>query len=93
MAKKSFKDRLLAAFRANDEDTINQLAEEVGNDTPSSEGQNIHIHLNSGQTAKDEKLDEETEGEGKRVEGEDEGDNSVEGRLYRIADGSQDRRL
>lgn len=82
MAKKSFKDRLLAAFRANDEETIERLAEEVGEGS-ASEGQNIHIHLNSGQTAKDESMGEEEKAEEKPVEDEGE-DNSVEARLGRI---------
>lgn len=82
MAKKSFKDRLLAAFRANDEESIERLAEEVGNDSPSAEGSHIHLHLNSGQNAVQTDSAEGEGGEGS--EGGEGDDNSVDARLSRI---------
>lgn len=62
MAKMSFKDRLMAAFKARDEESIERLAEEA-----SSSENHVHVHLNSNgepaATAKDEVegMEQETE--------------------------------
>lgn len=76
MAKMSFKDRLMAAFKARDEESIERLAEEA-----SSNGENhVHVHLNSNgePAAKEPQVD--TEG----MEEETEMRDDVSARLDRI---------
>lgn len=71
--KKSFKDRLLAAFKAKDEAAIEKLAGEVTDEEPIAEndltgtsGQHIHVHLNSGTGGDASTKDEGEGGEGDR---------------------------
>lgn len=77
MAKMSFKDRLMAAFKARDEEGIERLAEEAN----STNGENhVHVHLNSNgePIAKEPQVD--TEG----MEEETEARDDVSARLDRI---------
>ena len=75
MTKMSFKDRLMAAFRAKDEESIAKLGEEA-----EESGNHVHVHLNSAgevaSTSKDEEVNE--------IEKETESRDGVEERLDRI---------
>lgn len=72
--KKSFKDRLLAAFKAKDEAAIEKLAGEVTedeepiaeNDLTGGSGQHIHVHVNSGSGADSTTKDEDEPAEGEK---------------------------
>jgi flagellar biosynthesis GTPase FlhF len=55
--KKSFKDRLLEAFKSKDEDAIKKIAEEIPEEAGSGANQATHIHVHTADKAKDEEED------------------------------------
>lgn len=74
IVKKSFKDRLMAAFKAKDEAAIEKLAEEgseamkdedIAESDVTGTGQHIHVHVNSGSSEKPTTDESEEEGEKK----------------------------